>query len=95
MVGVYRTGTGNSDFNEIQFGWQNVVQSRCNLTQLTATSDLNIYECDAVAQVQNEYYITVFVKDTSTKVCFMNTGITDTALISMDLGEPYTTLLDI
>ena len=89
-VGAYLTGENIGNSNEIRFRGKSGVMDNCALSQVSATANLNVWECNTPgAVVQNEDYITVRVRAGPIKVYLTHNGMENTALISMDLGESY------
>ena len=89
-IGAYLTVDNRSDSNQLRLRGPDDYRDICGFYQLSATADLNVWECNfPVAVVQNEYYITVLAKAVPIKVYLTHNGMENTALISMDLGKSY------
>lgn len=92
-MGAYITGTGNTG-PQIRLlrpsrSSRPILLHTSDLTALSATEDLDVYEHEVSpsVQVQRGDYIDIHQRGASSQICFRHNGETDTPLISVDIGE--------
>ena len=81
-IHIYESGTDSTDTDSAPL-------HTCDLTTLSATEHLNVYECEVSPPVDvNEGdYMLIRQRNRTSQICFLHDGQTDTPLISVDVGE--------
>ena len=95
LVGAYITGSGRltGDLGPVIHIYESGTYidplHTCDLTTLSATEHLNVYECEVSPPVAVEAgdYMLIRQRNATSQICFLHDGQTDTPLISMDVGE--------
>ena len=95
LVGAYITDSGRLTGDRgptiriYESGTDSNALHTCDLTTLSATEHLNVYEyvLSSPVDVDGGNYIKISQRNRTSQICFLHDGQTDTPLISVDVGE--------